>query len=50
VSAAATTLPAAANRDSPACREFCGGQALPPVERLDAERYMKNGTEAWIRR
>ena len=40
----------AANRDSAACREFCGAQAPPPVERLDAARYLKNGTEAWIRR
>jgi hypothetical protein len=40
----------AANRDSAACREFCGAQAPPQVERLDAARYLKNGTEAWLRR
>jgi len=40
----------AANRDSAACRQFCGAHSPPPAERLDAERYLKSGIEAWIRR
>jgi hypothetical protein len=32
------------------CRETCGQQVVPDVERLDVGRYRMNGFEAWIAR